>query len=1013
MAKYCMKCMEPTGGVGKCPHCGYEGDQNTAPHRLPPGTILNDRYLVGNAIGQGGFGITYMGRDLKLNMRVAVKEYYPNGYANRNASVSSEITISDKDQADFIEKGKKKFLSEAQALAQFHENAGVVDVRDFFEANQTAYIVMEYLDGQDLREALKKKLFSADEIFRIMGPVMGALEKIHDAGIVHRDISPDNIMLLKNGTVKLMDFGAARLLDFSDQKSVSVVLKAGYAPEEQYRPKGKQGPWTDIYALCATIYKCITGITPDDALERSHKDQVQWPSELGVAITPLQEAVLKKGMAVKQEERFQNISEMKAMLGTPDAKIHSLELETDDDVLTEYWEHKAGGEKKGETENTETRTDAVKKRIPAIIGVCVAAAVLAGAFIFGGKKNTLPEDRVPDTAAAETGDGITEPPVFDSGQYIHIVLNAGENISVKGYNDALEILKERLDIFCGNREYGMDIVGDRVSLHLPKECFGDYDVQKILRCYLTRAIDFYAFNKVERAGYNPERFMIGRGDLQEVTLIDGAIEGVKASEYGVDAEEYTYLKLVLTDACAEKYQNEIEAWGNQLTFAQDMSVDSYYYYHTFPAGDGKTFYILNNDVKGRCNDLMLYNLTHEPLEESFTYRIDLSYQAAWEDAETAQMAGENQYSVNEINGDTVTFYYTSSNKDMTAGEVLDTEAAFKERLDALGQPYAFGWREDGTRTSVAVKTGLGHMGEPILEALKESSGAALYAGLLKEALYSSGSHTFSYEKQEDGTYQVSLQIGSYDAEKTVETVTTELEKAGGGELILMLADRPYLSVYVDQTLTGNTLVFDQVYLPEKGAVTEDNLWVVRFVETVLCGTKLPSSFMFNEGDYFVFSDTLSTDDVPGFGISYDSMGEETEETLNRELEEESEVWVYENSLRVQFDLEVNETLPETAVRLGREVYEKTGFEDSSFNELVIYLMKEDDEKKERARIIFTKNYAPAILDDKYRFLYVHGIFSNGRLERYEEMFKELIEADEFYRKLEDAYPYGDELWQYD
>lgn len=154
--------------------------QAAAPHRLQPGTILQERYLIGNALGQGGFSITYMGRDLKLDMRVAVKEYYPkNGYTNRNAEVTSELTISDKEQADFIGKGKKKFLEEAYKLAQVHENSGVLDVRDFFEANKTAYIVMEFLDGKDLRVVLKERSFTANEIFCIMRPVIDALEKVH------------------------------------------------------------------------------------------------------------------------------------------------------------------------------------------------------------------------------------------------------------------------------------------------------------------------------------------------------------------------------------------------------------------------------------------------------------------------------------------------------------------------------------------------------------------------------------------------------------------------------------------------------------------------------------------------------------------------------------------------------------------------------------------------------------------------------------------------------------------
>ena len=339
MTDYCLHCMLPTGGADVCPHCGYQGGDTELLHHLRPGSKLNGRYLVGRSLGQGGFGITYIGRDLLLDTRVAIKEYYPSGVASRNVAFSPEITISDKRQVDSIEEGKRKFLSEARALAQFADDPGVVTVRDFFEANNTAYIVMEYLDGHDLRSILRLTRFSADDIFERMRPVMDALEKIHQVGIIHRDISPDNIMLLKSGTVKLMDFGAARQLDLSGNTSVSVILKTGFAPEEQYRSKGHQGPWTDVYALCATIYCCITGLKPDDALERARLDELKWPSELGVEISALQEAVLKKGMAVRAEDRFQSIGEMKEMLFRPAGENHALELDDDDDVTRHIPRH--------------------------------------------------------------------------------------------------------------------------------------------------------------------------------------------------------------------------------------------------------------------------------------------------------------------------------------------------------------------------------------------------------------------------------------------------------------------------------------------------------------------------------------------------------------------------------------------------------------------------------------------------------------------------------------------------
>ena len=312
---YCMKCMRPTGGTQMCPYCGHiAGETALAAHVLRPGTILDGRYILGEPLGQGGFGITYIGRDLNLDIRVAIKEYFPSGYAVRNAETSDQVTITDERLRLDVQKGKDSFLKEARTLAQFKGTPGIVDVLNFFEANDTAYIVMEYLDGETLAHRLKRELFGADDIFRLMEPVFDTLEKIHQQGVVHRDISPDNIMILPDGRLKLMDFGAARLMNYSDQRSVSVVLKAGYAPLEQYSTKGEQGPWTDIYALCATIYKSITKITPPDAHDRLMGEEIRWPSELGIPIPIRQEAVLKKGMEIRQKDRFQTIGELQAAL---------------------------------------------------------------------------------------------------------------------------------------------------------------------------------------------------------------------------------------------------------------------------------------------------------------------------------------------------------------------------------------------------------------------------------------------------------------------------------------------------------------------------------------------------------------------------------------------------------------------------------------------------------------------------------------------------------------------------
>lgn len=252
---------------------------------LYKGVVLKNRYEIQGVIGEGGFGITYIGLDRTLNMRVAIKEFYPQGAVIRNNSISNNITVSGIDKKEFFYKGKEQFLREARILAQFNAQEGIVDVIDFFEENNTAYIIMKYLEGITLKEYIKQNgVMSIQDILELLVPVMEAIDVVHQNGVIHRDISPDNIMIQVNGRVKLMDFGAARAYTEFGGKSLSIVLKPGYAPPEQYQTHGIQGPWTDIYALSATIYSCITGHRPPDAVERVMEDSIKTPSELGIRI---------------------------------------------------------------------------------------------------------------------------------------------------------------------------------------------------------------------------------------------------------------------------------------------------------------------------------------------------------------------------------------------------------------------------------------------------------------------------------------------------------------------------------------------------------------------------------------------------------------------------------------------------------------------------------------------------------------------------------------------------------
>lgn len=309
---YCYDCMNKTENERDyCFHCQKIIQTENYPHHLKPGTVLHDQYLVGNAIGEGGFGITYIGLDLSLNMRIAIKEFYPSGYANRNNTLSNNVTLNYSNKNDYFKNGKKQFLREAQNIAKFNNEHSIVDVRAFFEENDTAYIVMEYLEGVNLSTKIKQDgTYAPGEIFKQFIPIMRSLDKMHRYDIIHRDVSPDNIHVLPDGSFKLMDFGSARYFAGTEKKTMSVQYKPGYAPYEQYNKNGNQGPWTDVYGLCATIYKCITNITPVDSLERCQQDTLKKPSELGVKISSVLEQVLMYGMAIYPDNRCKSMNEL-------------------------------------------------------------------------------------------------------------------------------------------------------------------------------------------------------------------------------------------------------------------------------------------------------------------------------------------------------------------------------------------------------------------------------------------------------------------------------------------------------------------------------------------------------------------------------------------------------------------------------------------------------------------------------------------------------------------------------
>ena len=315
MERRCPYCMSPVQPGSPCPACGRNWERyQPASHHLPLGSLLQDRYQLGRVLGEGGFGITYLGWDAVLKRKVAVKEYFPTFLVSREVSLTLDVTCHTSGNQPTYEKGREQFLREAKTMAKLDSIPEIVQVLDHFPEHNTAYIVMEFLEGRTLKEVVAQTgPIPTQTMLALLEPVLRAMEAMHHAGVIHRDISPDNLMELKDGTVKLMDFGCAR--DFQSGLTETITLKHGFAPREQYSGRD-QGPWTDVYAMCATVYYCLTGQVPARATLRGEEEQdpLLPPRQLGIDLTEEQELALLRGLAPKVENRWHSAADLYAAL---------------------------------------------------------------------------------------------------------------------------------------------------------------------------------------------------------------------------------------------------------------------------------------------------------------------------------------------------------------------------------------------------------------------------------------------------------------------------------------------------------------------------------------------------------------------------------------------------------------------------------------------------------------------------------------------------------------------------
>ncbi|MBQ9277875.1 MAG: leucine-rich repeat protein [Lachnospiraceae bacterium] len=374
----CLNCMEEIEDA-VCPKCGYNYYKiyEQPPMALKPNTVLSGRYLVGKMIGQGGFGMTYIGFDLLLNIKVCIKEYFPMGNVSRDNTVSNLIRWNyTTNQEEQRREGCESFLKEARKMAKLDSISGIVRVRDTFYENQTAYIIMDFIEGKTLKQYLSENgTMDYSTCINMLAPMMSSLSKVHGQELIHRDISPDNMMVTKDGSLMLLDLGAAKDVSNGREGMSQLVTKKGFSPAEQYMESGSVGPWTDVYAFCATIYYCMYGKLIPEAMERVMQDPLTFPPlPNGTNLPDDLVSTLMDGLAVYTENRIQSMDELLA-------RLSPYVINTNQDMLSTMQAYSQTANTNRKKEKKRKKKKIAKVLIP-VLSVMILAVAAVLLFLF-------------------------------------------------------------------------------------------------------------------------------------------------------------------------------------------------------------------------------------------------------------------------------------------------------------------------------------------------------------------------------------------------------------------------------------------------------------------------------------------------------------------------------------------------------------------------------------------------------------------------------------------------------
>lgn len=912
---------------------------------LRQGTILDEKYQIGRVIGHGGFGITYEAVLLEhAGTKVAVKELFLEEYMERDTDVSEQVVFGSEGQRPVFEKIRDDFLKEAIILGILNKEPAVVDVIDRFKANGTAYIVMEFVEGVTLLQYWKEHgNFQDLDIFKRMLPVIDALKKIHDNELIHGDISPENIMVQQDGTLKLIDFGAAAS---ERNRNGSRAVKDGYAPVELYSEGGRIGPWTDVYGLCASVYFCLTGKVPETAVQRVLYDELEKPSGQGIKIDEGLERILWKGLSVDETERYQTMEELETELRQ---------------VIPEE-----------------------RKRLPfpvAAAGVMILIGALGAAAVLGYRS-------------------YREKNKFNGVETQKVLLLPEEDMTVNNYVEARQVVEERIQILAGTEPYSiLDNTEGRLEIITPLSLYEDYDVWELYDLMISGNWNTELGKYVEGDG-TYLRLGIDQEDVVRTVLQTGANQKMTAEQAELIRPEVNkYIYLVLTDEKAKEVRQTFPKetilklyldFRNEESIHDALSVSV--------SEDGKELYLYGSFLqKSRFGELMVYNLTNPSFEQAFQLYCEIA--ADWESPDDSMLTGEYQCREEEIPDPAVVVSYSQdemSARNLSKGEWAYVLVNLKDRLDQFHIPYAIGSEKDDAR-QIVLKIRQEDASTFLLDSIMTKGNELTISGKWADYGLNLSNRTTVMEltNGKDGTYCYSIRLAEGERDE-FRKFTERLLEAGEEELYLVLGGYYVAQCSLDVPVTDGRILFDRICDGKDSRITEDNRYLFDYLSTFVQDVNGFADYhpvrmicTDENGELSEVQNLPEARDVKNFASEFLKKASSLYPQITYDEFPEQEM----NDICVHLNLEVSDRLVSQALEMAETLYAEGNLKEGWLNNITFILCDEKEGDQETARIYFGKQQNSGKTDYT-----INVLFRGGRMDWYQSEMEKMLEEKEFYRQ---------------